>query len=78
METYNITVEPDNLLRLRFGDTPAQNDVLVKEAAQKITELIEDRTIKGGTDKDQRPGNPADRFCFGSQAQSPLSGCCGL
>jgi len=48
METYNITVEPDNLLRLRFGDTPAQNDVLVKEAAQKITELIEDRTIKGG------------------------------
>ena len=48
METYNITVEADNVLRLRFGDTPAQNDVLVQEAAKKITGLIEDGTIKGG------------------------------
>ncbi len=48
MGIYHIAVERDNVLRLGFGDTPAQNDVLVKEAAQIIGEMIEVGTIKGG------------------------------
>ncbi len=48
MGIYHIAVERDNLLRIGFGDTPAQNDVLVKEAAQIIGEMIEVGTIKGG------------------------------
>jgi hypothetical protein len=48
MGSYNITAETDNVLRLAFGEIPAQNDVLVKEAAQKIEELIAVGTIIGG------------------------------
>ncbi len=48
MGICHIAVEGDNVLRLGFGDTPAQNDVLVKEAAQIIGEMIEVGTIKGG------------------------------
>lgn len=31
-----------------FGDTPAQNDALVKEAALRIRKLIDSGAIKGG------------------------------
>ncbi len=48
MGTYNITVESDNVLRLGFGDTPANNDVLVTEAERIISELIQDGEMKGG------------------------------
>ena len=48
MGTYNITVEPDNILRLKFGETSAQNDMLVKEAVQIITTLINDGKVTGG------------------------------
>jgi CRISPR-associated protein Csx3 len=47
MSIYTIVAEGD-VLRLGFGDTPAQNDALVKEAAQIIGKLVEDGTIKGG------------------------------
>lgn len=48
MGSYNITAEKDNVLRLAFGENPAQNDVLVKEAALKIDELIAIGIIAGG------------------------------
>ena len=48
MSIYTIAVEGDNVLRLGFGDTPAQNDALVKKAAQRIRELIDSGAIKGG------------------------------
>jgi CRISPR-associated protein Csx3 len=48
MGSYNITAEKDNVLRLAFGENPAQNDVLVKETAQKIEALINMGAITGG------------------------------
>ena len=47
MGYYNITVEPDNVLRLSF-DTPAENNTLVQEATQIINTLINGGLIKGG------------------------------
>ena len=48
MSIYTIAVEGDNVLRLGFGDTPAQNDALVKEAAQQLKGLVDGGVIKGG------------------------------
>ena len=48
MSIYTIAVEGDNVLILGFGDTSAQNDALVKEAAQQMKELIDGRVIRGG------------------------------
>ena len=79
MSIYTLAVEEGNVLRLGFGDTPAQNDALVKEAAQQLKELIDGGVIRGGgTDKAERTGNVTDSFCSGAQAQSSLSGGCGL
>jgi len=48
MGTYTIVIESDNVLRLAFGDTPANNDVLVTEAERIISELILGGKMKGG------------------------------
>ena len=48
MSIYTIAVEGDNVLRLGFGDTPAQNDALVKEVERQLKEMIGGGVIKGG------------------------------
>jgi CRISPR-associated protein Csx3 len=48
MGIYNIALDGENVLRLSFGDTPANNDLLVQEVAGKIGELIDGGAIKGG------------------------------
>ena len=48
MSIYTLAVESDNVLRMGFGDTPAQNDALVKEAAQQMKGLIDGGVIRGG------------------------------
>ncbi len=48
MSIYTIVMEEDNVLRLGFGDAPAQNDALVKDATQQMSELIDGRIIRGG------------------------------
>ena len=48
MSIYTLVMEDRNVLRLGFGDTPAQNDALVKEVAQQLKELIDGGVIKGG------------------------------
>jgi CRISPR-associated protein Csx3 len=45
--TYNISLETDGTLRISFGD-PAQNDQIVRDAAQRLDELVKSGQIAGG------------------------------
>lgn len=47
MVAYSITLEKENTLRVNFGD-PAQNDQIVKEAAQCLNNLVRSGQITGG------------------------------
>ena len=47
MVAYSITLEKENTLRVNFGD-PAQNDQIVKDAAQCLDNLVKNGQITGG------------------------------
>lgn len=47
MSTYTITLEPDNILRIGFGD-PASNDQIVKDATNILQGMIKSGQIAGG------------------------------
>ena len=46
--TYKISLEEGNLLRVGFGD-PAQNDQICRDAAQQLEELISSGALAGGS-----------------------------
>jgi CRISPR-associated protein Csx3 len=47
MASYTIRLEQGNLLKVDFGE-PAQNDRIVRDAGQRLDELIESGEIAGG------------------------------
>lgn len=47
MASYYIEIEQGNILRIRFGE-PAQNDQIVKDAAECLDKLIKSKQILGG------------------------------
>ena len=46
-ETYKITLEDGNVLKVGFGD-PAQNDRIVRDAEKRLTEMTENGQLAGG------------------------------
>ena len=48
MSSYRIHLE-DNILHIGFGDEPAQNDRIVREVVDRLQELTESGTLKGGS-----------------------------
>lgn len=47
MATYKISIEGE-VLRVGFGD-PAQNDQIVKDAEARLSEMVKDGTLAGGS-----------------------------
>jgi len=47
MAAYKISLEEGNLLRVGFGD-PAQNDMICRDAARQLEELISSGVLAGG------------------------------
>ncbi len=47
MASYKINLEEGNLLRVAFGD-PAQNDQIVKDAVERLGELVATGELSGG------------------------------
>lgn len=47
MAAYNITLDAHNTLKIGFGD-PAQNDRIVKDAASRLDDLIQEGRLTGG------------------------------
>lgn len=47
MATYKITLEEGQILRVGFGD-PAQNDVICRDAARLLEEMVSSGELTGG------------------------------
>lgn len=47
MTVYKIHLSENNVLQIAFGE-PSQNDAIVIEVTRRMSELIEDGTLKGG------------------------------
>ena len=48
MSAYSIKLEGNNILRIKFGDQPAGNDQIVKDANSQIETFIQDGKLAGG------------------------------
>lgn len=47
MTTYHIVLEEGGVLKVSFGE-PAQNDQIVRDAAQGLAELVQNGQLVGG------------------------------
>ncbi len=47
-ETYKISLEDNNVLKVNFGPRAAQNDEIVRDAEKRLTEMIENGQLAGG------------------------------
>lgn len=47
MPTYTLEIETNNILRVAFAE-PAGNDIIIRDAEARITELIQSGEIAGG------------------------------
>jgi len=47
MSTYNITIEAGGIMKVGFG-APAQNDQIVKDAQERLEEMVAAGELPGG------------------------------